>query len=170
MKIITTTETGRVAYAFEESERIVITESNITIGDPATQIIGDLNSENAEVITGVTLPEDFRGGKYIYKDGQFSISPDWIDPDKPAVVVPQSVTMKQARLALIQEGYLVKVESAFNAIPDEKEKATALTWWEYSLTVTRDNKYVLLMLAALQLTSEQGDGLFILADSIKDAA
>ena len=166
MKIIVTTTDNIVKYAFSDAEQIQVTEANIAIGDPATEIIGDLNSGNSEVIECVELPKDFKVWKYVYTAGEFTLNLNWINPDAPVIVVPQVVTMKQARLALIQSGYISQVEAAFNAIPDEKEKATALTWWEYSLTVERDNKYVLMMLAVLKLTKEQGDALFVLAGAL----
>lgn len=77
-----------------------------------------------------------------------------------------SVSIRQAREALKRKGYFDKVDAAFNAIPDPTEKDIALNWWDYSLSVDRDNPYVLQMLAVLGLDEQQGDDLFSFAKTL----
>ena len=77
-------------------------------------------------------------------------------------VVPQSVTMRQARLALLGAGKLVGVTAAINALPSPQKEAAQIEW-EYSQTVERNRGFVLLLSAALGLTDAQLDAIFVTA-------
>lgn len=81
-------------------------------------------------------------------------------PAAPPVVVPSSVTMRQARLALLGAGKLADVQTAIDALP-EPTKTAAMIEWEYSNEVQRHNGLVASLGPALNLTSEQIDTLFI---------
>lgn len=76
-----------------------------------------------------------------------------------AAAVPQSVTMRQARLALLGAGLLPNVTTAINALASPQKEAAQIEW-EYSQTVERNRAFVLLLGAALGLTSAQLDDLF----------
>jgi hypothetical protein len=76
-----------------------------------------------------------------------------------------SVTMRQARLALLQTGLLANVTSAISAMPGI-EGDTARIIWEFSNTVERDNPLITQIGAALNLTSAQLDDLFNLASTL----
>lgn len=80
------------------------------------------------------------------------------DPD----AVPFSVSMRQARLALLGAGMLTQVEAAINALPEPQRTAAKITW-EYSTEVQRNFGLVPQMAAALGLTDAQIDALFIAA-------
>jgi len=73
----------------------------------------------------------------------------------------QVVSMRQARLALLQAGLLTSVEEAV-AAGDEAGKIT----WEYATEVRRDDPLVTKLSAALGLTEQQLDDLFTLAYSL----
>lgn len=75
--------------------------------------------------------------------------------------VPQSVTMRQARLALLQSGMLASVNAAV-AAADETTKIT----WEFSGEVQRNNALVSTLAAALSMTDAQIDDLFRLAATL----
>lgn len=79
-----------------------------------------------------------------------------------AAVVPESVTMRQARLALLGAGKLAAVTAAINALA-EPQKSAALITWEYSGEVQRNNGLVPQMAGALGMTEAQIDALFIAA-------
>lgn len=81
-------------------------------------------------------------------------------PTEPTPVVPASVTMRQARLALLGAGKLADVQTAIDALP-EPTKTAAMIEWEYSNEVQRHNGLVSSLGPALNLTSEQIDTLFI---------
>ena len=95
--------------------------------------------------------------------------PSWVGigmsidaPEPPApVVVPQSVTPRQARLALSQQGKLAAVNTAVAAADD----ATKITW-EFALSVDRNSPLVATLGAAVSLTDSQIDDLFILAATL----
>jgi len=73
--------------------------------------------------------------------------------------VPQVVTMRQARLALLGAGLLPMVDAAIAALPSPQKEA-ALIEWDYSSEVHRDSAFVLTLAAALNLSTEQLDSLF----------
>lgn len=79
--------------------------------------------------------------------------------------LPTSISMRQARLALHRSGLLANVIPTINAMT-EPQKSEALIEWEYSQTVDRDWQLVTDLGASMGLTSEQLDGLFILAATL----
>lgn len=79
-----------------------------------------------------------------------------------AVEVPDEVTMRQARLALLGAGLLDDVEAAIDAMSDPA-KAAARIEWDYSNTLRRDHPLVTALGAGLGLTGGQLDDLFIAA-------
>ena len=84
----------------------------------------------------------------------------------PVVVVPQSVTRRQARQALLLAGLLDSVEPAINAIPDATQRRLSLIEWQDSLEFERNRPLLVSMGTALGLTSAQLDQLFITAASL----
>jgi hypothetical protein len=92
--------------------------------------------------------------------------PDAAPPELPAYSQPPSdvptvVTMRQARLALLQTGMLASVNAAVTAA----DEATKITW-EFSSEVQRSNPIVSTLAAALNLTDAQIDDLFALAATL----
>lgn len=70
------------------------------------------------------------------------------------------ISMRQARLILLQEGLLAQVETAINNIQDETQKAAAKIEWEYSQTVKIDSPLLKIIAAVIGLTQEQVESLF----------
>lgn len=93
------------------------------------------------------------------KDGR----PELQDPPTPAPIVPEQVTMRQARLALLTAGYLDRVQEAFANIPDERVKKAAMIEWEYAGHVERASPFTTQMAALLGLSSTDLDALFMAA-------
>ena len=82
-------------------------------------------------------------------------------PAPPAPpVVPASVTMRQARLALLGAGLLDDVDAAINSLPIPQKEAARIEW-EYSQEVQRHNGFVSVLAPMLGLTDAQTDALFI---------
>lgn len=81
------------------------------------------------------------------------------DPVGPAPV-PQSATMRQARLALLSIGKLDDVEAAIAAIPDATEKRAAQIEWEFATTVERSSPLLASLATAIGLTQTDLDDLF----------
>ena len=74
----------------------------------------------------------------------------------------QSVTMRQARLALHAAGLLTLVDAAIAGMPEPDKTAASITW-EFAATVDRGFGMVPQLAAALGMTETQIDDLFIAA-------
>lgn len=79
----------------------------------------------------------------------------------PVVPVPSIVSMRQARLALLQTGLLSTVSAAIAAGGDADKIE-----WEYAADVDRNSPLVQSMKAGLNLTDADLDNLFTLASSL----
>ena len=79
--------------------------------------------------------------------------------------VPREVTMRQARLALLENGLLANVQPAINSLP-EPDKTKAQIEWDYSNALQRSNPFVDVLGAALGLSSQDLDDLFIQASAL----
>ncbi|MGB3069286.1 MAG: hypothetical protein WBC18_12095, partial [Ottowia sp.] len=92
---------------------------------------------------------------------------DWVEsyvpPEPEPPSVPQVVTRRQARRALALGGLLDLVQPAIEAIPDPTQRALAQIDWDDATDFRRDDATLLMLAAALGLTEEQLDDLFILA-------
>lgn len=86
-------------------------------------------------------------------------------PEERKALVPESVTMRQARLALLGIGKLGDVETAINGLPSPQKEA-AMIEWEYSQTVERNRPFVQLLAPELGLTEQDLDDLFMLAQTL----
>ena len=86
-------------------------------------------------------------------------------PPTPPVPVPESVTMRQARLALHAAGLLSSVDTAIASM-QEPAKTAALIEWEYASAVDRNAGLVPAMAAALGMSEADIDDLFIAAASL----
>ena len=82
-----------------------------------------------------------------------------VNPTEPTI--PTSVSMRQARLALLQQGLLATVNAAI-AAGGEADKIA----WEYATEVDRSDVLVQNLAAGLGLTSAQLDDLFLLASTL----
>lgn len=80
-------------------------------------------------------------------------------------LVVDTVTMRQARLALLQSGLLAQVNAAVAAMPGVEGDAARIEW-EFSGTVERSRSMVQLLATALGLTEAQLDELFMLAATL----
>lgn len=78
-----------------------------------------------------------------------------------AVIVPEVVTQRQARLALFNAGVL----GAVNQAVTQADELTQITW-EYAQEVRRGDPYVSMLGQAIGLTDEQIDELFIVAATL----
>lgn len=84
-------------------------------------------------------------------------------PVEPEPFKPKSVTMRQARLALLEAGHYSSVQTAINAIEDTIIRQASQIEWEYAATVDRDSSFTQGMANALGLTEQDMDNLFMLA-------
>lgn len=84
---------------------------------------------------------------WLYDGNEFTASPP------PPVVIP-TLTMRQARLALLDADILDEVEAAITT-PENR------IWWDYSTTVERNHPLVDAVLAALGKSPKEIDEMFI---------
>lgn len=80
-------------------------------------------------------------------------------------MVPESVTMRQCRIALLDAGLLDAVQSSIATMPGTEGERARIDW-EYALEVRRDWPLIAYMAGDLGLTDEQVDGLFMAAAAI----
>lgn len=106
-----------------------------------------------------TIPE----GKFARLNGDAWEVVDSYPVFSPAV--PQTVTQRQARLALLSAGKLAAVEEAIAAMP-EPDRSVAQVEWTYAATVNRNSPLVAKLIAAINLSESETDDLFILADTL----
>jgi len=93
-----------------------------------------------------------------------AVANGWVDvtgswPPSPVQPEITQVSMRQCRLALLQENQLVSVEALINT-PEQK------IWWDYSTIVEKDNQLVKDMAVALDWTPEYLTSLFELANTL----
>ena len=81
-------------------------------------------------------------------------------------VVPMVVSRKAARLALAHEGLFHQVQTAIDAMPEPERTLTQIEW-DDSLTFERNSVTVNTIGAALGLTSELLDALFVTAGTLE---
>ena len=84
------------------------------------------------------------------------------DAKPPVAPVPEVVTMRQARLALLSAGLLAQVNTAVANMPGAEGDAARIEW-EYAQEVRRDSPLVAALSAALGLSEETLDNLFKVA-------
>lgn len=89
----------------------------------------------------------------LYEGGGF------IRPPAQPAPVPASVTMRQARLALLASGKLSLVDAAIAELP-EPQRIQAQIEWEYSQEVERVNPLLSLIAPSLGLDDDALDALF----------
>ncbi len=80
-----------------------------------------------------------------------------VEAAKP-VIIP-TLSMRQARIALLNMGLLDEVEAAITTTENR-------IWWDYSPSVERSNPLVIEVLTALGKTSAEIDAMFISAAAI----
>lgn len=88
------------------------------------------------------------------------------EPAEQPAIVPQSVTRRQARQALLLAELLDDVEPAIAAIPDPVQRRMAQIEWEDSLEFVRTRPLVIQIGAALGLDEAALDQMFITAASL----
>ena len=83
-----TNNTGDVSvYNFADDATITATADNITTPD---FIIGDMNSSNSTIHTGVTIPDGWQGGKHTFDGTSWGAVSGWVDPKVAQIAALQA--------------------------------------------------------------------------------
>jgi hypothetical protein len=150
--------------------QLLIQGSAILAQGPFTQDADTINSSDAvypkHVVDGwqivdATLPDGFRCADYIWSGSALVAKPPVVIPP----VVPEAVTMRQARLALLGAGMLASVNSAIAGMTGPQGEAARIEW-EFSSEVKRHQPLVLALGPTLGLTEAQLDALFVKAATL----
>lgn len=137
-----------------------IDKNNVWTGETVQQ------SERGAIQGVFDAPPKLINGQYAVRFGKkWLVMNNYPYPAVSGNTVPRIVTMRQARLALLQQGLLSSVEVVIAGLP-EPEKSAALIEWEYATTVDRDWPWVVTLTELMGLTDEQIDELFILANTL----
>lgn len=91
-----------------------------------------------------------------YEEQLSAIESAHFPPDPEPVLVPQVITIRQAKLVLLAAGLLDDVDAAVSAA----DRTTQIEW-EYATEVKRDWPTLMAMQASLGLSDSQIDQLFI---------
>jgi hypothetical protein len=87
-------------------------------------------------------------------------------PALPApALIPQTVTMRQARLALLAAGKYAGVDAAIDSLATPQREAARIEW-DYARDVERNSPIVSLMGVALELDDDALDALFVAAAAL----
>jgi hypothetical protein len=108
----------------------------------------------AEPLHWVTCTSSIKAYEFQYINDAFV-------PYVPQPLIPSTVSMRQARIALLQSNLLDTVNAAINQ-GGEADKIK----WEYATEVNRSDSLVQNMAIALQLSESDLDNLFILAATL----
>jgi len=111
------------------------------------------------------MPDDTDLSQYIVESGVLRVmtSEELVGSLLPPV--PLKVSMRQARLALLNQNLLSSVDAAIASLVDPQKSQVQIEW-EYSQEVERGRPFVLLLGGALGLDDSQLDDLFRLAATL----
>ena len=93
------------------------------------------------------------------------VAATYVPPEPEPPYVPASVTIRQARLALLGAGLLASVDAAIDGMPSQQKEAARIEW-EYATEVQRSSGLVPMIGAALGLDDAALDALFIEAAAL----
>lgn len=129
--------------------------------DPVTNVLKAYGfaSANAQGDLARDEPDDFN-----LTPGKWQLVGDAWQPYN-VTLIPQSVTMRQARLALMQSNLLAQVDTIIAAMLSPQKEAAQIEW-QYSSEVHRNKALVLSLGPALGLNDAQLDQLFITAATL----
>lgn len=120
-------------------------------------------NEEAEVVDGQNYT--VRVSDVLVTDNVRSLTQAEIDTRLEQKRSYMVVSMRQARLALLQAELLPQIETAIAGL-QEPDKSAVLIEWEYAQEVKRSHAWVIALTTQLGLTDQQLDDLFTLAETL----
>ena len=159
--------------------RTVVSVSNLRwVNSDQTMFDADVLFQELEAFGPVPFTAvdgaDTRHGREIWEkaiNGDYGSIAEYVPPPEPS---PEEIreampplTARQLRLGLVDNGYSVaQVEAAIAAIADETEREKAQIEWEYASEYRRTHPLIGQIAAALGLTAEQIDAMWVSAASL----
>ena len=89
-----------------------------------------------------------------------------LTPEEIQAKIPSVITMRQARLALLQEGLLDQVQSTIDSIEDPSVRASAKIEWEYATEINREHPWVQNLSSSMGISENRLNELFRLASTL----
>jgi hypothetical protein len=129
---------------------------------PLTQNPAPSYDEDTQKI--VLQDPTFVDGEWVLDYAVVDLTQEEIDARLEAWRNKTEVSMRQARLALLDVGLLSSVDEAIAGLP-EPDKTTVSIEWEYSSIVDRASPWISAMAVALSMTEAEMDDLFKLAQT-----
>lgn len=129
------------------------------------QMDGEWGVVSVEAVDGPVVPEGQVAVEITPALSEGEWHQQWELQDIPPEPVPQVVTMRQARLALLAAGLLGAVETAIDALPSPDKEAAQIEW-EYAMEVNREWPLINSIGSALGLDDAAIDALFIAASKL----
>ena len=86
--------------------------------------------------------------------------------DVVKILIPESISKRQAKQQLLLDGKLGQVQEVINSIPDETERMMAQLYWDESTEFERSHPTLTEIGAALGLTEAELDMMFINASKL----
>ena len=106
------------------------------------------------------VESDMAGPGWSYAGGEFTA------PEAPPASVPNRVTRRQGRQALLLAGLLDDVQTVLDAIADDTERGMAQIEWDDAQDFERSNPTLQALAAGLGLDSAALDALFVQAAAL----
>lgn len=132
-------------------------ENTNTVSIPLVDVLSELTGKRVVM----------SGENYVFFENLEKVSQDKIDEamilkeqKEKDLSVPTSITMRQARLYLLNQNLLDNVESLVS-----QNRAWQIEW-EYANEVLRTNQLITAMQSSLNLTNEQVDTMFFEASKL----
>jgi len=123
---------------------------------PTERPVGDVVTEGQ--------PEKQADGTWQQTWNVREFTPEEIEQQRLASV-PQSITPRQARLALLNAGLLSQVDPAIESL-ESPAKEQAQIEWEYATSIERESEWINQLGSALGLDSAGIDDLFVQASKL----
>ena len=86
--------------------------------------------------------------------------------DVVKILIPESITKRQAKQQLLLDGKLSQVQEVIDSIPDETERMMAQLYWDESTEFERNHPMLIQFGTALGLTEAELDMMFINASKL----
>ena len=130
----------------------------VAISEPYEPIYGDH-------LVKIDFPDLSIMGKKYDRANSTEGNPVFVDANI-APTIPTSVTLRQAKRALLAAGLLDQVQATIDSIQDPVQRDAAQIDWNYSQTMDRDWPLVQLLSSEMGLTSDELDALFLAASKL----